>query len=92
TSVTNAQLQAMINEGVNAALAARDATRSGDDSHTSGTGARRLVQAARECSYSEFVKYKPLDFKGTEEVVELTRWFEKMESVFSISNCTASNQ
>nr|GFB85851.1 reverse transcriptase domain-containing protein [Tanacetum cinerariifolium] len=28
----------------------------------------------------------------TEGVVELTRWFEKMESVFSISNCTASNQ
>nr|GFB41350.1 hypothetical protein [Tanacetum cinerariifolium] len=29
---------------------------------------------------------------GTEGVVELTRWFEKMESVFNISNCTASNQ
>ncbi|GJR38030.1 hypothetical protein Tco_1213714 [Tanacetum coccineum] len=37
TSVTNAQIQAMINEGVTAALAARDATRNGDDSHTSGT-------------------------------------------------------
>nr|GFA81303.1 hypothetical protein [Tanacetum cinerariifolium] len=92
TSITNAQLQAMINEGVNAALATRDATRNSDDSHTSGTGARRPVQAARECSYSEFLKCKPLDFKGTEGVVELTRWFEKMESVFSISNCIASNQ
>nr|GEZ38150.1 hypothetical protein [Tanacetum cinerariifolium] len=92
TSVTNAQLQAMINKGVNAVLAARDATRNGDDSHTSGTGTRRPVQAARECSYFEFLKCKPLDFKGTEGVVELTRWFEKMESVFSISNCTASNQ
>ncbi|GKE83764.1 hypothetical protein Tco_1557506, partial [Tanacetum coccineum] len=30
TSVTNAQIQAMINEGVTAALAARDATRNGD--------------------------------------------------------------
>nr|GFC64610.1 hypothetical protein [Tanacetum cinerariifolium] len=92
TSVTNAQLQAMINDGVNAALAARDATRNDDDSHTSGTGARRPVQAAHECSYSEFQKYKPLDLKGTEGVVALTLWFEKMESVFSISNCTASNQ
>ncbi|GJV57793.1 hypothetical protein Tco_1458798 [Tanacetum coccineum] len=44
TSVTNAQIQAMINEGVTAALAARDATRNGDDSHTSGTGAKRPVQ------------------------------------------------
>ncbi|GKG19868.1 hypothetical protein Tco_0376967, partial [Tanacetum coccineum] len=49
TSVTNAQIQAMINEGVTPALAARDATRNGDDSHTSGTGARRLVQVSREC-------------------------------------------
>nr|GFC41946.1 hypothetical protein [Tanacetum cinerariifolium] len=54
----------MINEGVNAALTARDATRNGDDSHTSGTGARRPVQAARECSYSEFLKCKPLDYKA----------------------------
>ncbi|GJV34381.1 putative reverse transcriptase domain-containing protein [Tanacetum coccineum] len=40
TSVTNAQLQAMINQGVTAALAARDADRNtnGDDSHISGAG------------------------------------------------------
>ncbi|GJR05080.1 putative reverse transcriptase domain-containing protein [Tanacetum coccineum] len=50
------------------------------------------AKAVRECSYSEFLKCKPLDFKGTEGVVRLTRWFEKMESVFSISNCTASCQ
>nr|GFA75587.1 hypothetical protein [Tanacetum cinerariifolium] len=37
TTVTNAQLQAMIDQGVNAALAARDANRTGDDIHTSGT-------------------------------------------------------
>ncbi|GJS97390.1 putative reverse transcriptase domain-containing protein [Tanacetum coccineum] len=35
TSVTNAQIQEMINEGVTAALAVRDATRNGYDSHTS---------------------------------------------------------
>ncbi|GKA85842.1 putative reverse transcriptase domain-containing protein [Tanacetum coccineum] len=40
TSVTNAQFQAMIDQGITAALAARDANRStnGDDSHNSGTG------------------------------------------------------
>ncbi|GJV33955.1 reverse transcriptase domain-containing protein [Tanacetum coccineum] len=52
----------------------------------------RPAQAARACSYSEFLKCKPLDFKGTEGVVGLTRWFEKMESVFSISNCPATSQ
>ncbi|GJU82527.1 hypothetical protein Tco_1284892 [Tanacetum coccineum] len=70
TSVTNAQIQAMINEGVTAALAARDATRNGDDSHTSGTGARRPVQVARECTYPDFLKCQPLNFKGIEGVVK----------------------
>ncbi|GJS39554.1 reverse transcriptase domain-containing protein [Tanacetum coccineum] len=70
TSVTNAQIQAMINEGVTAALAARDATRNGDDSHTSGTGAKRPVQVARECTYPDFLKCQPLNFKGTEGVVK----------------------
>ncbi|GKG03550.1 hypothetical protein Tco_0311186 [Tanacetum coccineum] len=69
TSVTNAQIQAMINEGVTAALAARDATRNGDDSHTSGMGVRRPVQVARECTYPNFLKCQPLNFKGTEGVV-----------------------
>ncbi|GJU00087.1 putative reverse transcriptase domain-containing protein [Tanacetum coccineum] len=86
------QRQAMINEGVTAALAARDATRNGDDSHTSGTGARRPVQVARECTYPDFLKCQPLNFKGTEGVVGLTQWFEKMESVYSISNCTVACQ
>ncbi|GJS58554.1 putative reverse transcriptase domain-containing protein [Tanacetum coccineum] len=92
TSVTNAQIQAMINEGVTAALAARDATRNGDDSHTSGTGVRRPVQVARECTYPDFLKCQPLNFKGTEGVVGLTQWFKKMESVYSISNCTVACQ
>ncbi|GJX71422.1 putative reverse transcriptase domain-containing protein [Tanacetum coccineum] len=59
--------------------------------NSNGSGPRP-AQAVRECSYSEFLKCKPLDFKGTEGVVGLTRWFEKMESVFSISNCTTSCQ
>ncbi|GJR53082.1 hypothetical protein Tco_1403603 [Tanacetum coccineum] len=50
TSVTNAQLQEMIDQGVTATLAARDANRSmnGDDSHNSGTGVRRTERPARE--------------------------------------------
>ncbi|GKB66218.1 putative reverse transcriptase domain-containing protein [Tanacetum coccineum] len=66
TSVTNAQLKALIDQGVTDALAARDADRSknGEDSHDS----------------------------GTEGVVELMQWFERMETVFRISNCTVENQ
>nr|GFA04855.1 reverse transcriptase domain-containing protein [Tanacetum cinerariifolium] len=45
TTVTNAQLQAMIDQGVTATLAARDALRStiGDDSHHSGMGEMALL-------------------------------------------------
>ncbi|GKC35699.1 reverse transcriptase domain-containing protein, partial [Tanacetum coccineum] len=83
---------AMIDQGVTAILAARDATRNGDDSHTSGTGVRRTERVARECTYQDFIKYQPLYFKGTEGVVELTQWFERMETVFSISNYSVDNQ
>ncbi|GKB42495.1 reverse transcriptase domain-containing protein [Tanacetum coccineum] len=38
----------MINQGVTAALAARDANTNGVDSHNSGTGARRNERATRE--------------------------------------------
>ncbi|GJV26139.1 putative reverse transcriptase domain-containing protein [Tanacetum coccineum] len=84
--------QAMIDQGVTAALAARDANRNGDDSHTSGTGGRRAERVVRECTYQDFMKCKPLYFKGTEGVVELTQWFERMETVFRISNCSVENQ
>ncbi|GJY08736.1 putative reverse transcriptase domain-containing protein [Tanacetum coccineum] len=48
TTVTNAQLQVMIDQGVTAALAARDATRNGTDSHSSRTGVRGSERVARE--------------------------------------------
>nr|GFD16821.1 reverse transcriptase domain-containing protein [Tanacetum cinerariifolium] len=92
TTVTNGQLHAMIDQGVNAALAARDANRTGDDSHTSGTGVRRTERVSRECTYQDFMKCQPLYFKGTEGVVELTQWFERMKTVFRISNYLAKNR
>ncbi|GKE01939.1 hypothetical protein Tco_1389922, partial [Tanacetum coccineum] len=70
TTVTNSQLQAMIDQGVSAALAARDANRNGLDSHTSGTSVRGSKRVARECTYQDFMKCKPLYFKGS----ALTWW------------------
>ncbi|GJZ80511.1 putative reverse transcriptase domain-containing protein [Tanacetum coccineum] len=94
TTVTDAQLQALIDRGVAAALAERDASRSrdGDNSHGSGTGGRRQVPTQRECTYTDFLKCQPMNFKGTEGVVGLTQWVEKMESVFLISNCAITSQ
>ncbi|GJV18440.1 hypothetical protein Tco_1367460 [Tanacetum coccineum] len=86
TSVTNSQLKEMIDQGITDALATRDADRNtnGDDNHNSGTGVRRTKRVARECTYPDFMKCQPLNFKGTEGVVELIQWFKKMENVFSI--------
>ncbi|GJW81658.1 hypothetical protein Tco_0145633 [Tanacetum coccineum] len=47
---------------------------------------------ARECTYQDFMKCQPLNFKGTEGVVDLIMWFEKMETMFHISNYPEKSQ
>nr|GEX55042.1 hypothetical protein [Tanacetum cinerariifolium] len=59
----------------------------GDGSHSSGGGPTRFVQYVRACSYSDFMKCQPLNFRRTEGVVGLSRWFEKMESELALM-CT----
>ncbi|GKD12033.1 hypothetical protein Tco_1196440, partial [Tanacetum coccineum] len=62
TFVTDKQLKRLIDQGIADALAACDADRSrnGEDSHDSGTGVRRQAPPARECTYPDFMKCKPL--------------------------------
>nr|GEW95843.1 putative reverse transcriptase domain-containing protein [Tanacetum cinerariifolium] len=62
-----------------------------DTSNTTRTGPR-TVRLTRECTYKDYLNCGPLKFNGTEGVIGLTRWFERTESVSSISNCTAENQ
>ncbi|GJT12668.1 putative reverse transcriptase domain-containing protein [Tanacetum coccineum] len=64
----------------------------GDGSHSSHEDNRRNVQTTRPCFYADFMKCQPLNIKGTEGVVGLTRWIKKMESVFNISGCAIKNQ
>ncbi|GJR87525.1 hypothetical protein Tco_0211536 [Tanacetum coccineum] len=66
-------------------------TRNGTDCHSSVTGVGDLNAFTRECTYRIY-EMQPLYFKGTDGVVELTQWFERMETVFRISNCSAENQ
>nr|GEW20821.1 hypothetical protein [Tanacetum cinerariifolium] len=51
-----------------------------------------FMPMARECTFQDFLKCKPHTFLGTEGVVGLTRWLEKMETVFNISNCPSKYQ
>nr|GEV05764.1 hypothetical protein [Tanacetum cinerariifolium] len=93
-SVTDAQLKALIDQGIARVLAVCDADRSrnGEDSHDSGMGVRRQTPPTHECTYPDFMKCQPLNFKGMKRVVELTQCFEKMEIMFRISNCSVENQ
>ncbi|GJV09980.1 hypothetical protein Tco_1351521 [Tanacetum coccineum] len=89
----NAQIQAMINERITAAFGStlmhqimamiailQDRVPEG------------LCKLLSVMHLPGFLKCQPLNFKGTEGVVGLTQWFEKMESVYSISNCTVACQ
>nr|GEZ47957.1 putative reverse transcriptase domain-containing protein [Tanacetum cinerariifolium] len=51
-----------------------------------------FMPMARECTFQDFLKCKPHAFSGRKGVVGLTRWFEKMETVFNISNCPPKYQ
>ncbi|GJS93317.1 hypothetical protein Tco_0800285 [Tanacetum coccineum] len=94
THVTNAQLKALIDQSIADALAVRDANRSRNDydNHNSRTGSRRKERTTCECTYTDFLKFQPMNFKGTEGVVGLTQWFERIEIVFNIINCSVENQ
>ncbi|GJS17311.1 putative reverse transcriptase domain-containing protein [Tanacetum coccineum] len=85
-AMTPESIQAMIDRAIQ-----RNSTQD-DASQNSGRGPRRPMQPARVCSYPDFMKCQPLNFKGTEGVVGLSQWFEKMESVFHISGCAIENQ
>nr|GEV91577.1 hypothetical protein [Tanacetum cinerariifolium] len=62
-----------------------------DGSHSSHAENPRNMHTARPCYYADFMKCHPLNFKGTEGAVGLTRWIEKMESVFNISGTLSTD-
>ncbi|GJT55455.1 putative reverse transcriptase domain-containing protein [Tanacetum coccineum] len=61
----------------------------GNGGNENGRGDRPV---ARECTYQDFMKCQPINSKGMEGVAKLIRWFEKMETVFHISNCLEKYQ
>nr|GEU45157.1 DNA-binding protein HEXBP-like [Tanacetum cinerariifolium] len=84
THVTNAQLKALIDQGVVDALAARDADRSqnGDDSHNSGTGWRLslisvTMQSRTKLSLNLEMENWKLKVKGT-DLASYTQRFQEL--------------
>nr|GEZ50097.1 hypothetical protein [Tanacetum cinerariifolium] len=59
----------------------------GNADGTGVRGARPTVPELTGCTYATFIKCDPLPFNGTEGALGLCQWFEKLESVFQISEC-----
>nr|GEW31377.1 hypothetical protein [Tanacetum cinerariifolium] len=69
-AMTPESIQAMIDRAIQ-----RNSTHTQDDaSQTLGGGLRKPVQPSRVCSYTDFMKSQPLNFKGTEGIVGLSQW------------------
>ncbi|GJY25852.1 putative reverse transcriptase domain-containing protein [Tanacetum coccineum] len=83
TPMTTAAIEQLVADRVSATLLNHDTLRNstnghGDGSHNSGTGTRGATRTPRECTYKDFLNCHPLNFLGTEGVVVLSQWFERM--------------
>ncbi|GJR17648.1 hypothetical protein Tco_0966175 [Tanacetum coccineum] len=67
-----------------------------DSNNAGGSGSANtggtVAPEMHGCSYKTFTNGKPHSFNGTEGVVGLKRWFEKMEQVFEICKCAEDDK
>ncbi|GJS68179.1 hypothetical protein Tco_0682744, partial [Tanacetum coccineum] len=75
--ITLDAIRQLINDGISSALKAQATAMANSDNSNRNT----------ERNYKEFINCQPFYFNGTEGAVDLIRWFERTESVFSRSKC-----
>nr|GEU49699.1 hypothetical protein [Tanacetum cinerariifolium] len=83
--MTNAAIKELIAQGVADDSAEYEANRSsgnGDDSHDSGSDRRRTEHTTRECTYSDFLKCQPLNFKALMCERMFPEEFDEVEKYF----------
>ncbi|GKA87773.1 hypothetical protein Tco_0809537, partial [Tanacetum coccineum] len=90
-AITLAAIQQLITDGITAALEAQAATMANADNPNRNTGPREIPVAKRG-NYKEFINCQPFYFNGTKGAVDLIRWFERTESVFSHSKCAEEDR
>ncbi|GJT00887.1 reverse transcriptase domain-containing protein [Tanacetum coccineum] len=86
-AMTQAAIWQLVADSVAAALEAQAITMASTDNPNRNTGPRE-TPVARKCTYKDFMSCQPSYFNGTEGAIGLICWFERTESVFSLSNCT----
>ncbi|GJR48452.1 hypothetical protein Tco_1316555 [Tanacetum coccineum] len=82
-AMTQAAIKKLVADSDSATLEAQVANMA----NTDNTTRPREAPVARKCSYKEFMSCQPFNFKGTKGAVGLIHSFERLESVFSRSNC-----
>ncbi|GJZ70544.1 hypothetical protein Tco_0634094 [Tanacetum coccineum] len=90
-AMTQAAIKKLVADSVTTALEAQAATMAGTSNPNRNTGPTG-TPVAKTGNYKEFISCQPFYFNGTEGVVGLIRWFERIESVFSRSKCIEENK
>ncbi|GKA81010.1 hypothetical protein Tco_0787702 [Tanacetum coccineum] len=82
------EIEELIPQSVADAMTAYEANMNYENGvhHETSASAGGVDPTPHGCSFKDFLNCKPSNFNRTERVVGLTRWFEKIESVFHISN------
>ncbi|GJT55719.1 hypothetical protein Tco_0990773 [Tanacetum coccineum] len=94
-AMSQAAIERLITQRVNAAVEAereRQVNARGQGNNANEAGGQGGAPAVRECTFSGFMKCNPTVFHGHEGAVELSRWFEKTEMVFGISECAEARK
>ncbi|GJR58062.1 hypothetical protein Tco_1500224 [Tanacetum coccineum] len=99
-SMTHEDVEELVNDRVAEEIEAREAARTleplnenGDELEGENGGNGKWRNLARKCTFFGLLKLQAhIISQELEGVVGLTRWFEKMETVFNISNCPPKYQ
>nr|GEZ29627.1 reverse transcriptase domain-containing protein [Tanacetum cinerariifolium] len=90
-AMTQATIRQLVTDSVTTALETQTATMESINNLNRNTRPRKNPVAKRG-SYKEFISCQPFYLNGTKGAVGLIRWFNRIESVFSRSNCVEENK
>ncbi|GJT38743.1 reverse transcriptase domain-containing protein [Tanacetum coccineum] len=88
-AMTQAAIKKLVADSVFASLEAQAVTMAGTSNPNRNTGPTG-TPVTKMGNYKEFISCQPFYFNGTEGAVDLIRWFEQTESVFSRSKYRAN--
>nr|GEV12337.1 reverse transcriptase domain-containing protein [Tanacetum cinerariifolium] len=90
-AMTEAAIRQLITKGVNAVPEAQAAAMTNANNPNRNPGPRETL-VLKNGNYKEFISCQPFYFNGIEGAVDLIRWFERTELVFSHSNYAEENR